>query len=128
MTAIRKLFIANRAEIALRIVRTAQRLGIDTVVPWHRQDRAGPALAVATETVEVFGEPPVAAWLDAQAMIRAARESGCDAIHPGYGFLSENAAFAQAVADAGLVFVGPPAKVNPATPLKLTSINRWVVV
>ncbi|MDB5998769.1 MAG: biotin carboxylase [Rhizobacter sp.] len=106
---IRKLFIANRAEIALRIVRTAERMGIQTVVPWHAKDRAGPALAAATETVEVFGEPPVAAWLDAQAMIRAARDSGCDAIHPGYGFLSENAAFAQAVADAGLVFVGPPA-------------------
>ena len=111
MTAIRKLFIANRAEIALRIVRTARRMGIDTVVPWHRQDKAGPALAAATDTVEVFGQPPVAAWLDAQAMIRAARDTGCDAIHPGYGFLSENAAFAQAVADAGLVFVGPPAKV-----------------
>jgi acetyl/propionyl-CoA carboxylase alpha subunit len=111
MTLIRKLFIANRAEIALRIVRTAQRLGIDTVVPWHARDRAGPALLAATDTVEVFGEPPVAAWLDAEAMIRAARDSGCDAIHPGYGFLSENAAFAQAVADAGLVFVGPPASV-----------------
>jgi acetyl/propionyl-CoA carboxylase alpha subunit len=111
MTLIRKLFIANRAEIALRIVRTAQRLGIDTVVPWHARDRAGPALLAATDTIEVFGEPPVAAWLDAEAMIRAARDSGCDAIHPGYGFLSENAAFAQAVADAGLVFVGPPASV-----------------
>jgi acetyl/propionyl-CoA carboxylase alpha subunit len=111
MTAIRKLFIANRAEIALRIVRTATRLGIQTVVPRHRQDAGGPALQAATETVEVFGEPPVAAWLDAQAMIRAARDSGCDALHPGYGFLSENASFAQAVADAGLVFVGPPAGV-----------------
>ena len=111
MTAIRKLFVANRAEIALRIVRTARRLGIDTVVPWHRQDSAGPALAEASETVEVFGEPPVSAWLDAEAMIRAARESGCDAIHPGYGFLSENAGFAAAVAEAGLVFVGPPASV-----------------
>jgi len=109
MTRIRKLFIANRAEIALRIVRTATRMGIETVVPWHEKDRAGPALGAATETVEVFGEPPVAAWLDAQAMIRAARETGCDAIHPGYGFLSENAAFAQAVADAGLIFVGPSA-------------------
>ena len=110
MTAIRKLFIANRAEIALRIVRTARRLGIGTVVPWHEKDRRGPALKEADETVQVFGDPPVSAWLDAQGMIRAARDSGCDAIHPGYGFLSENAAFAQAVIDAGLVFVGPPAK------------------
>jgi propionyl-CoA carboxylase alpha chain/3-methylcrotonyl-CoA carboxylase alpha subunit/acetyl-CoA/propionyl-CoA carboxylase biotin carboxyl carrier protein len=110
MKPLRKLFIANRAEIALRIARTAQRLGIDTVVPWHQQDRFGPALAVATQTVEVFGEPPIAAWLDAPAMIRAARESGCDAIHPGYGFLSENADFARAVTEAGLIFVGPSAE------------------
>ncbi|GAC1354169.1 MAG: hypothetical protein NVSMB34_05490 [Variovorax sp.] len=110
MTPIRKLFIANRAEIALRIVRTAGRLGIETVVPWHRKDAAGPALLAATATVEVFGEPPVSAWLDAQAMIRAARECGCNAVHPGYGFLSENAAFAKAVTDAGLIFVGPSAE------------------
>ena len=109
MTPIRKLFIANRAEIALRIVRSARRLGIATVVPWHAQDRHGPALAEADETVQVFGEPPVSAWLDAAAMIRAALDSGCDALHPGYGFLSENAGFARAVAAAGLVFVGPDA-------------------
>lgn len=102
MTTIRKLFIANRAEIALRIVRTARRMDIATVVPWHQQDQSGPALAEADETVEVFGSPPVAAWLDMDAMVRAAIDTGCDAIHPGYGFLSENAAFAQAVADAGL--------------------------
>ncbi|MET0210728.1 MAG: biotin carboxylase N-terminal domain-containing protein, partial [Burkholderiaceae bacterium] len=126
MTPIRKLFIANRAEIALRIVRTANRLGIETVVPWHRADAHGPALAAATDTVEVFGEPPVAAWLDGQAMIRAARESGCDAIHPGYGFLSENAGFAQAVADAGLVFVGPPASVIALMGDKITA-RRFAV-
>ena len=103
MTIIRKLFIANRAEIALRIVRTARRMGIATVVPWHQQDQFGPALAQADETVEVFGNPPVAAWLDINAMVNAALDAGCDAIHPGYGFLSENAAFAQAVADAGLI-------------------------
>jgi propionyl-CoA carboxylase alpha chain/3-methylcrotonyl-CoA carboxylase alpha subunit/acetyl-CoA/propionyl-CoA carboxylase biotin carboxyl carrier protein len=111
MTPIRKLFIANRAEIALRIVRTARRLGLATVVPWHVQDRHGPALQEADETVQVFGDPPVAAWLDGAGMIRAARESGCDALHPGYGFLSENADFARAVAQAGLVFVGPDAAV-----------------
>ncbi|RYX98025.1 MAG: ATP-grasp domain-containing protein [Comamonadaceae bacterium] len=109
MTTIHKLFIANRAEIALRIVRTARRMGIATVVPKHAQDLAGPALLEADETVEVFGSPPVSAWLDIDGMIRAARDAGCDAIHPGYGFLSENAAFASAVADAGLIFVGPPA-------------------
>ena len=110
MTPIRKLFIANRAEIALRIVRTARRLGMQTVVPWHAQDRHGPALAEADERVELQGTPPVSAWLDIDSLIRAARDSGCDAIHPGYGFLSENAAFARAVTQAGLVFVGPGAE------------------
>ncbi len=109
MNPIRKLFIANRAEIALRIVRTARRLGIETVVPWHAQDRHGPALQVADQTVQVFGEPPVSAWLDGAGMVRAALEAGCDALHPGYGFLSENAGFARMVVDAGLLFVGPAA-------------------
>jgi acetyl/propionyl-CoA carboxylase alpha subunit len=107
MTPIRKLFIANRAEIALRIVRTARRLGITTVVPRHDRDGHGPALQEADETVALVGEPPVSAWLDGGGMIRAALETGCDAIHPGYGFLSENAGFARAVTDAGLIFVGP---------------------
>jgi acetyl-CoA/propionyl-CoA carboxylase biotin carboxyl carrier protein len=126
MTLIRKLFIANRAEIALRIVRTAKRMGIETVVPWHRKDLAGPALLECTETIEVFGEPPVSAWLCANDMIGAARESGCDAIHPGYGFLSENASFAQAVVDAGLVFVGPPASVIRLMGDKITA-RRFAV-
>jgi acetyl-CoA/propionyl-CoA carboxylase biotin carboxyl carrier protein len=111
MTPIRKLFIANRAEIALRIVRTARRMGISTVVPWHAADRDGPALREADENVQLFGEPPVAAFLDIAGIVRAARDSGCDAIHPGYGFLSENAAFARTAAEAGLVFVGPNAEV-----------------
>lgn len=126
MTTIKKLFIANRAEIALRIVRTARRMGIATVVPWHQQDQFGPARAEADETVEVFGNPPVAAWLDMQAMVRAAIDTGCDAIHPGYGFLSENAAFAKAVTDAGLTFVGPPASVIELMGDKITA-RRFAV-
>jgi len=120
---IQKLFIANRAEIALRIARTAQRLGIATVVPWHARDRHGPALAWATETVELIGDPPVSAWLNAQALIQAALDSGCDAIHPGYGFLSENAAFARAVTQAGLVFVGPTADAIDRMGDKITARN-----
>ncbi|MCY1163530.1 MAG: biotin carboxylase N-terminal domain-containing protein [Pseudomonadota bacterium] len=126
MTTIRKLFIANRAEIALRILRTARRMGIATVVPWHQQDQFGPALAEADDTVEVFGTPPVAAWLDMDAMVRAAIDTGCDAIHPGYGFLSENAAFARAVADAGLIFVGPPASAIELMGDKITA-RRFAV-
>lgn len=118
---IKKLFIANRAEIALRIVRTARRMGIATVVPWHVRDRHGPALLLADETVELHGEPPVSAWLDGPALISAAIASGCDAIHPGYGFLSENAGFARAVAQAGLVFVGPPAEVIELMGDKITA-------
>lgn len=118
---IRKLFIANRAEIALRITRTARRMGIDTVVPWHAKDRHGPALKAADETVELHGEPPVSAWLDGPALIRAAIASGCDAIHPGYGFLSENAGFARAVTEAGLTFVGPPAEVIELMGDKITA-------
>ncbi|MES2401233.1 MAG: biotin carboxylase N-terminal domain-containing protein [Pseudomonadota bacterium] len=121
MTTIKKLFIANRAEIALRIVRTARRMGIATVVPMHSQDQFGPALTEADETIEVFGTPAVAAWLDIPGMIRAAIDTGCDAIHPGYGFLSENAAFAKAVADAGLVFVGPSAPVIELMGDKITA-------
>jgi acetyl/propionyl-CoA carboxylase alpha subunit len=126
MTTIKKLFIANRAEIALRIVRTARRMGIATVVPMHSDDRFGPALAEADETVEVFGTPAVAAWLDIPGMIRAAIDSGCDAVHPGYGFLSENAAFSKAVADAGLIFVGPSALVIELMGDKITA-RRFAV-
>ena len=126
MTTIKKLFIANRAEIALRIVRTARRMGIATVVPMHSHDQFGPALTEADETIEIFGTPAVGAWLDIPGMIRAATDTGCDAIHPGYGFLSENAAFAKAVADAGLVFVGPSAPVIELMGDKITA-RRFAV-
>ena len=126
MRTIHKLFVANRAEIALRIVRTARRLGIATVVPWHDQDRFGPARAQADEAVELFGAPPVAAWLDIAGLVQAALEAGCDAVHPGYGFLSENAAFARAVEQAGLIFVGPPASVIELMGDKITA-RRFAV-
>ena len=127
MTPIRKLYIANRAEIALRIVRTARRLGLATVVPWHAHDRHSPALNEADETVQLWGDPPVAAWLDGAGLIRAALDSGCDALHPGYGFLSENAGFARAVAEAGLVFVGPDAAAIELMGDKI-SARRFAVV
>jgi acetyl/propionyl-CoA carboxylase alpha subunit len=118
---IRKLFIANRGEIALRILRTAQRMGMQVVVPFHDKDRHGSALALADETIQLLGHPPVSAWLDGAQLIQCALSTGCDAIHPGYGFLSENAAFARAVANAGLTYVGPPASVIELMGDKITA-------
>ncbi len=101
------LLIANRGEIALRIIRTARRMGLKTVVVAHESDRGAPALSAADEVVWIEGRTGVAAYLDGAQIIDAARRSGAGAIHPGYGFLSENAGFARAVAAAGLAFVGP---------------------
>ncbi|MFN4166544.1 MAG: biotin carboxylase N-terminal domain-containing protein, partial [Ferrovibrio sp.] len=101
------LLIANRGEIALRIIRTARRMGLRTVVVAHEADRGAPALATADEVVWIEGRTGVAAYLDGAQIIDAARRAGAGAIHPGYGFLSENAGFAAAVAAAGMAFVGP---------------------
>ena len=105
----RRVLIANRGEIALRILRTVQALGLEAVVVYHAADAATPAVAAADQAIEIAGATPVAAYLDGAQIIAAARESGAGAIHPGYGFLSENARFARQVAEAGIVFVGPTA-------------------
>ena len=94
-----KLLIANRGEIARRVARTARRLGL-RVVGVHTPDERPPDGMDALEAIP--------GYLDGEALLAAARRAGADAVHPGYGFLSENAAFAQAVLDAGLVWVGPP--------------------
>ena len=104
---IEDLLVANRGEIALRILRTAKRLGLRTSVVFHEADRDAPAVKAADVAVPIAGRTPVAAYLDGEQIIAAARSAGAQAIHPGYGFLSENARFARAVAEAGLVFVGP---------------------
>ncbi|HPU53835.1 MAG TPA: biotin carboxylase N-terminal domain-containing protein [Burkholderiaceae bacterium] len=101
------VLIANRGEIALRILRTVQALGLRAVVVHHALDRLSPAVAHADQAIELRGSTPVAAYLDGDAIIDAARSSGAGAIHPGYGFLSENAAFARKVVAAGLRFIGP---------------------
>ena len=106
MTAIRKLLIANRGEIAVRILRTAQEMGITTVAVAPEDDRSGLVMRLADESRILPGRG-VSAYLNIEGVLAAAQDCGCDAIHPGYGFLSENAAFASACADAGLVFVGP---------------------
>ena len=103
----RKLFIANRGEIAVRIVRAARELGIRTIQAVSAADREMLAARLADEVVEVGPAPAAKSYLDRAAMLRAALAAGADAVHPGYGFLAENASFAEAIEQAGLVFVGP---------------------
>jgi acetyl/propionyl-CoA carboxylase alpha subunit len=111
MRPIHKLLVANRGEIALRVMRTARAMGIATVAVYSDADDGAPHVQFADEAVRVGPPPASESYLVIPSLLDAARVTGADAIHPGYGFLSENALFAEAVADAGLVFVGPPAQV-----------------
>ncbi len=110
MTAIRRLFVANRGEIAVRVLRAARELGIETVQAVSEADRDSLAARMADQVAVVGSAHASRSYLNGAAIIEAARRNGADAVHPGYGFLSENAGFAQAVEDAGLVFVGPRAE------------------
>jgi acetyl/propionyl-CoA carboxylase alpha subunit len=112
------VLIANRGEIARRIIRTASRLGVRTIAVYSEADAAAPHVAEADDAV-LIGPPPVReSYLRADAILDAARRTGAAAIHPGYGFLSENADFAEAVMAAGLVWVGPPPSAIRAMGLK----------
>jgi acetyl-CoA/propionyl-CoA carboxylase, biotin carboxylase, biotin carboxyl carrier protein len=102
-----RVLIANRGEIAVRIINTLRTLRVGSVVVYHDDERDSLAVREADAAVEILGATPVAAYLDGAQIIQAALRAGADAIHPGYGFLSENADFAEAVAAAGLVFIGP---------------------
>ncbi|MBN9144297.1 MULTISPECIES: acetyl-CoA carboxylase biotin carboxylase subunit [unclassified Novosphingobium] len=104
---IRRLFIANRGEIALRVARTAQRLGMTAILGASQGDAASLPAMLADEVALVGPAPSAQSYLDVDAVIAAAMAARADAIHPGYGFLSENARFAKAAADAGIIFVGP---------------------
>ncbi|AII08531.1 acetyl-CoA carboxylase family protein [Rhodococcus opacus] len=104
------LLVANRGEIALRIIRTAEEMSVDTVAVYAEDDADSPHVRAATEAVALHGSGP-SAYLDTRAILDAAAEFGATAVHPGYGFLSENADFARACAEAGLTFVGPSPEV-----------------
>ncbi len=104
-----KILIANRGEIACRVIATCQRLGIATVAVYSDADRNARHVRLADEAVAIGPAPARESYLRADAILAAARQTGAQAIHPGYGFLSENADFAQACADAGIVFIGPSA-------------------
>nr|WP_070959890.1 acetyl-CoA carboxylase biotin carboxylase subunit [Hyphomonas sp. Mor2] len=110
MNRINTLLIANRGEIALRVMRTAKAMGIRTVAVYSDADQNSPHVTFADAAIHIGPAPVSDSYLNADAVLDAAQVSGADAIHPGYGFLSENAAFAKRVEKAGLIFVGPPAK------------------
>ncbi len=109
MRGIRKILIANRAEIALRIVRACRELGIATVAVYSDADRGAPHVLAATEAYRLGPSPSVESYLRGDLVLEIARKSGADALHPGYGFLSENADFAEACESAGVKFIGPSA-------------------
>ena len=102
------LLIANRGEIAARIIRTARRLNIRTVAVYSAADAHAPFVRQADDAIAIGAAPASQSYLCAEKILAAAKSSGAAAIHPGYGFLSENAAFAAAVLEAGLVWVGAP--------------------
>ncbi|HLL12917.1 MAG TPA: biotin carboxylase N-terminal domain-containing protein, partial [Rubrivivax sp.] len=103
-----KILIANRGEIACRVAATAKRLGVRTVAVYSDADAQARHVRACDEAVHVGGSAPADSYLQWQRIIQAARSTGAQAIHPGYGFLSENEAFAEACAAAGVVFIGPP--------------------
>src|ERR1700676_1754806 len=103
----RKIAVANRGEIAARIIRSAQRLDVKTLALHSDADRFTLPVRMADEAARIGPAPAAESYLDADAIIAACRDAGADALHPGYGFLSENAEFAERLAASGIVFIGP---------------------
>src|SRR4030095_14712445 len=116
---IRRLLVANRGEIARRVFATCRAAGIETVAVHSDADSMAPHVREADTAVRLPGDAPAQTYLRADLLIDAARRNHADAVHPGYGFLAENAEFAAAVIDAGLVWIGPPPKAIAAMGTKL---------
>jgi len=120
-TSIRKILIANRAEIALRVMRTCRDMGISTVAVYSDADERAPHLRFADEAVHIGPAPSKDSYLNIDRIIAAAKQTGAEAIHPGYGFLSENAEFAETCAREGITFIGPTASAIRSMGLKTTA-------
>jgi acetyl-CoA carboxylase biotin carboxylase subunit len=118
---LRRVLVANRGEIARRVIRACHEEGIEAVAVHSDVDAGAPFVAEADSAVLIGPGPAAQSYLNVEAVLGAARSSGADAVHPGYGFLSENAAFARAVEDAGLTWIGPPADVVAAMGNKLAA-------
>ena len=117
----KKILIANRGEIACRVIRTARKMGIKTVAVYSDADARAPHVAQADESVRLGPAPAAQSYLDANLILLACKETGADAVHPGYGFLSERESFAQLLADNGIAFIGPPPKAIAAMGDKIES-------
>ena len=119
----RKVLIANRGEIALRVIRACRELGLSSVAVYSDVDRNALHVRMADEAYHIGPPQASKSYLHIPTIIEVAKRSGAQAIHPGYGFLSENAAFVDACVDAGLIFVGPPAEVQRAVGEKTAARN-----
>ncbi len=117
----KKILVANRGEIACRVMRTAKKMGIATVAVYSDADARAPHVLMADEAVHIGGSPVAESYLIADKIIAACKQTGADAVHPGYGFLSERTSFAEALAEAGIAFVGPPANAIAAMGDKIES-------